>query len=307
MCPLIVHASSKAESDLPRRVLHIEYARSLDCGDGLKLRLAGSLSGRQASGHHLIAKVTRSDSGAVKVSRSLTATALQDGHRHARAARSARSERSEEPCTTPRRARKLPDVMAVCVNPGHDIENVLERCRFLRWIRRMPDEEDCMRASSDIDTAGRERPPQRGASGPHRPRDTGVVHVPVSVRHPGALTGGRHTAPSAPDDIDARNLMPRGILPPGRSRRASVRVRCQRAERPKRWGTSSLPALVPPPLRAYRRNQRRRQRLHRPLRTAPTAEHVGGVAGAIDGNEAARNVRFRRRRPGGRGEGIASG
>jgi ectoine hydroxylase-related dioxygenase (phytanoyl-CoA dioxygenase family) len=40
MRPLIVHASSKAESDLPRRVLHIEYARSLDFGDGLKLRLA---------------------------------------------------------------------------------------------------------------------------------------------------------------------------------------------------------------------------------------------------------------------------
>jgi ectoine hydroxylase-related dioxygenase (phytanoyl-CoA dioxygenase family) len=40
MRPLIVHASSKADSDLLRRVLHIEYARSLDFGDGLKLRLA---------------------------------------------------------------------------------------------------------------------------------------------------------------------------------------------------------------------------------------------------------------------------
>jgi ectoine hydroxylase-related dioxygenase (phytanoyl-CoA dioxygenase family) len=40
MRPLIVHASSKADSDLPRRVLHVEYARSLDLGDGLKLRLA---------------------------------------------------------------------------------------------------------------------------------------------------------------------------------------------------------------------------------------------------------------------------
>lgn len=40
MRPLIVHASSKAESDLPRRVLHIEYARSLDLGDGLTLRFA---------------------------------------------------------------------------------------------------------------------------------------------------------------------------------------------------------------------------------------------------------------------------
>ena len=40
MRPLIIHASSKAESDLPRRVLHIEYARSLDLGDGLKLHVA---------------------------------------------------------------------------------------------------------------------------------------------------------------------------------------------------------------------------------------------------------------------------
>ena len=38
--PLIVHASSKMKSDLSRRVLHIEYARSLDLGDGLNLRLA---------------------------------------------------------------------------------------------------------------------------------------------------------------------------------------------------------------------------------------------------------------------------
>lgn len=40
MRPLIVHASSKAESDLPRRVLHIEYAPSLDLGDGVRLRLS---------------------------------------------------------------------------------------------------------------------------------------------------------------------------------------------------------------------------------------------------------------------------
>lgn len=40
MRPLIVHASSKTKSDLPRRVLHIEYARSLDLGDGLKLHVA---------------------------------------------------------------------------------------------------------------------------------------------------------------------------------------------------------------------------------------------------------------------------
>ena len=38
--PLIVHASSKAEGDLPRRVLHIEYSRSLDLENGLKLQIA---------------------------------------------------------------------------------------------------------------------------------------------------------------------------------------------------------------------------------------------------------------------------
>ena len=39
MRPLLVHASSKAESDRPRRVLHIEYADSLD-HDGLELAIA---------------------------------------------------------------------------------------------------------------------------------------------------------------------------------------------------------------------------------------------------------------------------
>jgi ectoine hydroxylase-related dioxygenase (phytanoyl-CoA dioxygenase family) len=38
MRPLTVHASSKAVSDRPRRVLHIEYADTLDVGDGLRLR-----------------------------------------------------------------------------------------------------------------------------------------------------------------------------------------------------------------------------------------------------------------------------
>lgn len=40
MRPLIVHASSKSRSPLPRRVLHIEYARSLDLGFGLELAVA---------------------------------------------------------------------------------------------------------------------------------------------------------------------------------------------------------------------------------------------------------------------------
>ena len=37
MRPLLVHASSKARSDAPRRVVHIEYAASLSCGEGLDL------------------------------------------------------------------------------------------------------------------------------------------------------------------------------------------------------------------------------------------------------------------------------
>lgn len=37
MRPLVVHASSKSHSDLPRRVLHIEYAASRSLRDGLHL------------------------------------------------------------------------------------------------------------------------------------------------------------------------------------------------------------------------------------------------------------------------------
>jgi ectoine hydroxylase-related dioxygenase (phytanoyl-CoA dioxygenase family) len=40
MRPLILHASSKAETDQPRRVLHIEYADSLEVGDGLRIAIA---------------------------------------------------------------------------------------------------------------------------------------------------------------------------------------------------------------------------------------------------------------------------
>jgi len=40
MRPLVLHASSKAESDRPRRVLHIEYADSLKMEGGLELAVA---------------------------------------------------------------------------------------------------------------------------------------------------------------------------------------------------------------------------------------------------------------------------
>lgn len=40
MRPLIVHASSKSQSESPRRVLHIEYAETQMIADGLELALA---------------------------------------------------------------------------------------------------------------------------------------------------------------------------------------------------------------------------------------------------------------------------
>jgi len=40
MSPLLVHASSKSINDEPRRVLHIEYAESLDLGEGIRLAVA---------------------------------------------------------------------------------------------------------------------------------------------------------------------------------------------------------------------------------------------------------------------------
>lgn len=40
MSPLLVHASSKCRTDLPRRVLHIEYAPDLDIEPGIRLAVA---------------------------------------------------------------------------------------------------------------------------------------------------------------------------------------------------------------------------------------------------------------------------
>lgn len=40
MRPLIVHASSKSLDDKPRRVLHIEYAATLDVGSGIQLAVS---------------------------------------------------------------------------------------------------------------------------------------------------------------------------------------------------------------------------------------------------------------------------
>lgn len=40
MRPLLIHASSKSIAPGPRRVLHVEYAASLDLGNGLRLAMA---------------------------------------------------------------------------------------------------------------------------------------------------------------------------------------------------------------------------------------------------------------------------
>jgi ectoine hydroxylase-related dioxygenase (phytanoyl-CoA dioxygenase family) len=40
MRPLLIHASSKCVADLPRRVLHIEYADALELAPGIRLSLA---------------------------------------------------------------------------------------------------------------------------------------------------------------------------------------------------------------------------------------------------------------------------
>jgi len=39
MRPLLIHASSKSVNDVPRRVLHFEYARALSMADGLELEV----------------------------------------------------------------------------------------------------------------------------------------------------------------------------------------------------------------------------------------------------------------------------
>ena len=40
MRPLVIHASSKSTTDVPRRVLHIEYARAMAIDDGMELQIA---------------------------------------------------------------------------------------------------------------------------------------------------------------------------------------------------------------------------------------------------------------------------
>ena len=40
MCPMLIHSSSKARAEAPRRVLHIEYTAELDLGESVRLAVA---------------------------------------------------------------------------------------------------------------------------------------------------------------------------------------------------------------------------------------------------------------------------
>ena len=40
MRPMLIHSSSKAKLEQPRRVIHLEYSDSLDLGSGLRLAVA---------------------------------------------------------------------------------------------------------------------------------------------------------------------------------------------------------------------------------------------------------------------------
>ena len=40
MMPLLIHSSAKVVNGLPRRVLHIEYAATLELAPGLRLAIA---------------------------------------------------------------------------------------------------------------------------------------------------------------------------------------------------------------------------------------------------------------------------
>jgi hypothetical protein len=185
-------------------------------------------------------------------------------------AHSARSERSGEPCTARRRARMLPDVMAVCVNLKPDIETCIKPMPVLRWIRRR---RTTARAPHRTSTPRGVNDPTDDGPGPHRPRDTGVVHAPLSAHRLGAHALGRHTAPSDLHDLDAHNLLSRSIFGPPCWRRVRAPWRRQRAWRFECWGTSSLPALVPP-LTGFLAQPGKETAASSSARVSATAEHV---------------------------------
>lgn len=171
--------------------------------------------------------------------------------------------------------------------------------------RRIRRTKEAARASPDIDTARRERPPRTRARGPHGPRRTGVVHAPLSVHRLGAHIGGRHTAPSDRDDDGACNLHCRLTLAartsPSRHRAARMASSLVFAT----MGTSSLPALVPLSGGRAMGNQGKRHRVQTSGLTLIGTPCV--VRSCNYDGRTSRSVRraLRRRRPGGRGGGTA--
>lgn len=169
-------------------------------------------------------------------------TIIQDANRtRASRAHGARSERSGEPCTVPRRAHAPGRDGRRAVRPDDMLRGRIQTCRF-RQIRRT---KAAARAPHRTSTLRGVNDPHRPWPGPHGPRGTGVVHAPRSIRHQGALTGGRQTAPSARDDLEAHNLLSRIGFRPRCRREVRAHDGRQRAWRFECWGTSSIPALVP--------------------------------------------------------------
>jgi hypothetical protein len=188
--------------------------------------------------------------------------------------------------------------------PGPRHPNVLERCRFLRWIRR----------KRTTACAPHRTSTPRGVNDPHRegPRAAPASRYrgrsrPAFCPPPGRAPGGRHTAPSDLDDQDADNLLSLSVFGPPRWREVRAHWRRQRAWRFECSGTSSVPALVPR-LAGFPSQPGEEAAALSPARDSIDSRACGRC-GKCDRTEMRRrvDVRLRRRRPGGRGAGIASG
>jgi hypothetical protein len=175
----------------------------------------------------------------------------------------------------------LPDVMAV--RPSAQLTSS-ETETVPTVSANPPDEGGCSRASSDIDTAGRERPPQtvgRGRAGHATPGS-------FTPRFPRFSSATRARLPA-----DGTRRRPLSATSTRTTRCRSVSLAhyagetCAHTGVAKAHGGSSAGGQVrfrhlSPVWRHSHSNQGRRLRLHRPLGTASTAEHVAGVADAIE-------------------------
>ncbi len=124
-------------------------------------------------------------------------------------ARRARSERSGEPCTAPRRAITIPDVMAVG-SARHSVRrSPFRSSSFVRQILRTIELDKC--ASLDADRRGVSDPSGQRA-GRQLQAGTGVAHAPLFLPPSGRALVGRHKAPSDCDVTGRRNFQHLSVL-----------------------------------------------------------------------------------------------